>query len=117
MDKNTNLEKLEKECKIIFFISSGPGGQRKNRKKTAVKLIHIPTGTTVTITKFRFQYQNRRYALIKLKEKLQKLKEQRKPRVLTKPPFYAKEERLKIKKIRSFKKQLRKKVKLSEIEN
>lgn len=113
MRRDEYLKKLEKECKIEFFISPGPGGQRKNRKKTAVKLIHLPTGIIITASQSRYQAYNRKEALLKLKAKLEKLKIRRKARIKTTPPAHAIAQRLRFKKIRSEKKKFRRKVDLS----
>lgn len=49
---------------------SGPGGQNRNKRDTAVQLTHLPTGLMVRCEAERNQYQNRVKALEILKEKL-----------------------------------------------
>ena len=54
---NTRIEK---------FHSGGPGGQHVNKAETGIRVIHIPTGITVSSTKERSQFMNRQDALKKL---------------------------------------------------
>ncbi|MGB9677349.1 MAG: peptide chain release factor family protein [Candidatus Ratteibacteria bacterium] len=99
------------EIKIYFYKSSGPGGQRKNKKLTSVKILHIPTGITVKGTEFRSQAKNKEIALKRLEEKLKKLREKKKIRIKTEKPLYVKIKQIQGKKKRSEKKKLRQKIK------
>jgi len=53
-----------------FYRSSTQGGQNVQKVSTAVRLIHKPTGTTVTCEQERTQHQNREIALQLLRNKL-----------------------------------------------
>lgn len=37
-------EELMKQCEMDTFKSSGPGGQHRNKRESAVRLKHLPTG-------------------------------------------------------------------------
>lgn len=58
------------DLKIEFFRSSGPGGQNVNKRETAVRIIHLPTGTVVTAQTERGQDANKQYALSILRSKI-----------------------------------------------
>ena len=105
-----DLKKLKKEIKIYYYRSRGPGGQRKNKKETAVKIYHIPTGITVKATEFRSQARNKKLALERLIAKLEELKKPKKFRIPTSKPREAKERQIEEKKKRSEKKKLRRKI-------
>ncbi len=61
-----------KDSDLQFEISKagGPGGQNVNKRETAVKIIHIPTGISVRATSERSQPQNKEKAMQILKGKL-----------------------------------------------
>ena len=56
----------DNEIRFERFHCGGKGGQNVNKVETGVRLIHIPTGITVTSTAERSQAQNRQNALQKL---------------------------------------------------
>ena len=100
-------EQLLAECELSFFVGSGPGGQHRNKTSTAVRLVHTPTGLTVTATERRSQLQNRAAALERLREQLAKLAFVPKKRIPTKPSKGAKRRRLADKKHQGEKKKER----------
>jgi len=58
--------------------SSGPGGQNVNKVSSAIKLEHIPTGTTVSIQDEQSQHKNRAKAWRILKSRLYEYAERQK---------------------------------------
>ena len=106
---DTDLEILKKQVIIETYRSSGPGGQRKNKVETAVRLKHLPSGMTVVATEHRSQADNRKLAFERLRDRLIKLNRPRKRRIPTSVSLKTIEKRIEEKKIRSKKKRLRQK--------
>ncbi len=64
------------DLKIEFARSSGPGGQNVNKRETAVRIVHVPTGLAVHADSERSQERNRERALDILRGKLYKRAEE-----------------------------------------
>ena len=60
-------EKFLEDCELSWFQASGPGGQKRNRKYSAVRLKHITTGITAEEVQSRSQNLNKFKAVKKLK--------------------------------------------------
>lgn len=84
-DFATDMDTLKREVIVEPYRSPGPGGQRKNRKQTAVRLIHPPSGITVIASERRSQALNREIAFQRLVKKLVELNRPWKRRLATKP--------------------------------
>lgn len=91
-------KKLLDECEVTTFRASGPGGQHRNRRESAVRLRHIPTGIVVVATERRSQHQNRAVALERLARRLAERRRKRRPRIPTRKPAAAAARRLDAKK-------------------
>jgi protein subunit release factor B len=98
------------DCLATTYRASGPGGQHRNVTESAVRLVHRPSGITVTCATHRSQYRNRRDALAELQRRLEARERRRKPRIPTRPGRAKKEARLQDKRARSRTKQLRRRV-------
>lgn len=77
-DKEIDIS--EDDLKIEYSKSGGPGGQNVNKRETAVRVIHIPTNTSIHVTSERSQEQNKEKALEMLKGKLYLIREKEKQR-------------------------------------
>ena len=64
------------ELKVDVFKSSGPGGQNVNKRETAVRITHLPTGISVASQTERLQAMNKERAMSVLYAKLSQLKEE-----------------------------------------
>ena len=51
-------EQLMKQCEMSTFKSSGPGGQHRNKRESAVRLKHLPTGIIAQVSPFFFFFQS-----------------------------------------------------------
>lgn len=103
----TDRESLERDSDIEFFIAGGPGGQHRNKVETGVRLVHRPTGITVTATERRSQHANREAAYARLQERLEELQHVDKPRKPTRPTAASRERRVSEKRVSGLRKKLR----------
>lgn len=100
-------ESLLAECDVETFRASGPGGQNVNKRETAVRLRHRPTGLVVCCRQERSQHQNKQRALSILRRKIEGLSRRRRPRIPTSMPRSARARILSQKRRQSLKKRLR----------
>ena len=98
---------LEKECDVTPYRSSGPGGQKKNKTESSVRVVHRPSGLTRIATESRSQSANRLLALSRIQEALEARRRKRKPRRPTRPTAASMEKRLAEKSRRSERKESR----------
>lgn len=88
------LDRLARDCTIAAYRSSGPGGQKKNKTESSVRVTHLPTGIVRVGTEERSQTRNRRRALERVWAELARRARKPKPRVATRPGRSAVERRL-----------------------
>ncbi|MBI2642579.1 MAG: peptide chain release factor-like protein [Candidatus Wildermuthbacteria bacterium] len=103
----TDQKSLERDTNVEHMKASGPGGQNVNKRNTAVRITHLPTGITIRADKDRSQRRNEANAFELLRKELEKRNKPKKRRVPTKTPARAKRARLKEKRALSEKKQQR----------
>ncbi|MEO5618716.1 MAG: peptide chain release factor-like protein [Candidatus Eisenbacteria bacterium] len=94
MSLHPDLVKLARECEITAYKSSGPGGQKKNKTESSVRVVHRATGLTRIGTESRSQLRNKEAALQRLWDALEKRRRKPKPRKATKPTRGSVERRL-----------------------
>src|SRR5262245_23154942 len=63
-------EQLKAQCETDLYRASGPGGQKRNKTSSAVRLRHRPSGLTVIAEESRSQHENRARALRRLRRAL-----------------------------------------------
>lgn len=58
------------QCEVDTYRASGPGGQKRNKTSSAVRLRHPPSGLIVIAEESRSQHENRARALRRLRQAL-----------------------------------------------
>lgn len=58
---------LLRHCRVDTYRASGPGGQKRNKTDSAVRLRHAPSGLAVIAEESRSQHENKARALRRLR--------------------------------------------------
>src|SRR5437764_2607707 len=58
------------QCEVDTYRASGPGGQKRNKTSSAVRIRHPPSGLLVIAEESRSQHENRARALRRLRQAL-----------------------------------------------
>ena len=59
-------DQLLAQCEVDTYRASGPGGQKRNKTSSAVRLRHLPTGLVVIAEESRSQHENKAACLRRL---------------------------------------------------
>jgi peptide chain release factor 2 len=76
------VELKDEDLDIQFAKSGGAGGQNVNKRETAVRIVHKPSGLSVHVTSERSQQANREQGLELLRAKVYRREEERKEKEL-----------------------------------
>jgi hypothetical protein len=63
-------DQLLGQCEVDAYRASGPGGQKRNKTSSAVRLRHIPSGLIVIAEESRSQHENKAKAQRRLRQAL-----------------------------------------------
>lgn len=58
---------LLRQCRVDFYKSGGPGGQKRNKTSSAARVVHLASGIEGHSADFRSQAENRARALHRLR--------------------------------------------------
>ena len=108
LEGQQKVELRADDLDVQFAKSGGAGGQNVNKRETAVRITHVPSGVAVHVSSERSQQANHKRAVEILNELVNRALTVAPKRKGTKVPKHEKRKRLEEKRRRSEKKQLRK---------
>ncbi len=84
IEHNDKVEIKPEEIKVETYKASGPGGQHVNKRETAVRITHIPTGLTGASQSGRLQGKNKEKAMAILKAKIYRFNKEKEKKEIKK---------------------------------
>jgi len=63
-------EQLLADCRVEAFRGPGPGGQKRNKTSSAIRLTHAPTGLSSQASESRSKNRNQQTAITRLRHKI-----------------------------------------------
>jgi len=61
---------LLRQCSVVTCRGTGPGGQKRNKTSSAVRLLHVPSGISAENDESRSQHINKLFAIRSLRLKI-----------------------------------------------
>jgi peptide chain release factor 2 len=81
---NKEIEVKEEDVRVDYYRASGPGGQYVNKRDSAVRITHVPTGIVVSCQSERLQGKNKEKAISVLMSKLYAFEKEKQEKELSK---------------------------------
>lgn len=81
-------DKLLAQCRLEAYVGPGPGGQHRNRTRTAIRITHLPTGVSAVAADSRSQRDNRIHALRHIRHRLAMMMRRDLDLMSFRPPSY-----------------------------
>jgi hypothetical protein len=63
-------EELIADCRVEAFRGPGPGGQKRNKTSSSVRITHVPTGVSAVAGELRSQHRNKVMAIWRVRHKI-----------------------------------------------